>query len=78
MKIPRDISGLRLARFLIQLGYVFVRQTGSHARYTHVGPPQAHVAVPMHDQIKIGTLHDILKTVAQQRGLSLEEILENL
>jgi predicted RNA binding protein YcfA (HicA-like mRNA interferase family) len=78
MKLPRDISGLRLGRFLIRLGYVFVRQTGSHARYTHPGPPQAHVAVPIHDQIKIGTLHDILKIVSQQRGLSLEQILEDL
>jgi hypothetical protein len=30
----------------------------------------------MHKQIKVGTLSDILQTVAEQRGLSVTEILE--
>jgi predicted RNA binding protein YcfA (HicA-like mRNA interferase family) len=76
MKLPRDISGEQLARILERLGYQFVRQSGSHARFTHPGPPQAHVAIPMHKQIKIGTLHDILSTVAAQQGLTIPEILE--
>jgi predicted RNA binding protein YcfA (HicA-like mRNA interferase family) len=76
MKLPRDLSGQQLAKMLERLGYRFVRQNGSHARFTHPGPPQAHVAVPMHKQIKVGTLHDILNTVAEQRGLSVTEILE--
>jgi predicted RNA binding protein YcfA (HicA-like mRNA interferase family) len=76
MKLPRDLSGEQLAKMLERLGYRFVRQNGSHARFTHPGPPQAHVAVPMHKQIKVGTLSDILNTVAEQRGLSVTEILE--
>jgi predicted RNA binding protein YcfA (HicA-like mRNA interferase family) len=76
MKLPRDLSGQQLAKMLERLGYRFVRQNGSHARFTHPGPPQAHIAVPMHKQIKVGTLHDILNTVAEQRGLSVTEILE--
>jgi predicted RNA binding protein YcfA (HicA-like mRNA interferase family) len=76
MKLPRDLSGQQLAKMLERLGYRFVRQNGSHARFTHPGPPQAHVAVPMHKQIKVGTPSDILQTVAEQRGLSVTDILE--
>jgi predicted RNA binding protein YcfA (HicA-like mRNA interferase family) len=76
VKLPRDLSGQQLAKMLERLGYRFVRQNGSHARFTHPGPPQAHIAVPMHKQIKVGTLHDILNTVAEQRGLSVTDILE--
>ena len=63
---------------LEQLGYITVRQKGSHARFTHPGPPQAHIAIPMHKQLKVGTLGDILKSVAQQRGVTLETLLELL
>ena len=75
MKLPRDISGDRLVRTLQDLGYVVVRQKGSHVRLTHPGPPQAHLVVPMHRQIKVGTLHDILQTVSEQRSLSLQELV---
>ena len=75
MKLPRDIGGDRLVRVLQDLGYVVVRQKGSHVRLTHPGPPQAHVAVPMHRQIKIGTLHDVLQTVCEQRSLSFQELV---
>jgi predicted RNA binding protein YcfA (HicA-like mRNA interferase family) len=76
MKLPRDLSGEQLAKMLERLGYRFVRQNGSHARFTHPGPPQAHVVIPMHKQLKVGTLHDILNSVAEQRGLTVAEILE--
>ena len=49
---------------LERLGYVFVGQKGSHARFTYSGPPQVHIVVPMHKQIKVGTLGDILKSNA--------------
>ena len=75
MKLPRDISGDRLVRVLQDLGYVVVRQKGSHVRLIHPGPPQAHVVVPMHRQIRAGTLHDILQTVSEQRSLSLQELV---
>ena len=75
MKLPRDIGGDRLVRVLQDLGYVVVRQKGSHVRLTHPGPPQTHVVVPMHRQIKVGTLHDILQTVGEQRSLSLQELI---
>jgi predicted RNA binding protein YcfA (HicA-like mRNA interferase family) len=78
MKLPRDISGERLVRVLLGLGYVVVRQKGSHVRLTHPGPPQVHVVVPMHRGIKVGTLHDILQTVTEQRGLSFQDLIDAL
>jgi hypothetical protein len=42
------------------------------------GPPQAHVVVPMHREIKVGTLHDILQTVTEQRGLNLQDLIDAL
>lgn len=78
MKIPRDVSGQRLARFASRIGYEFVRQSGSHARFTHPGPPQSHIVIPMHDVLKVGTLQDILKAICEQRGLTLEQIVQDL
>ena len=61
--MPRlpQVSGPELARLLEQLGYMFIRQRGSHARYsftTRMGTH--HVTVPMHPVIAKGTLNDIL------------------
>jgi predicted RNA binding protein YcfA (HicA-like mRNA interferase family) len=78
MKLPRDVSGESFARLLERLGSVFVRQKGSHARFTHPGPPQCHIAVPMHKQLKIGTLHDLLQSVAEQREIVIIDLIELL
>lgn len=34
MKLPRDLTGLELAKALKALGYEITRQTGSHIRLT--------------------------------------------
>ena len=78
MKIPRDVSGDQLERMVSKLGYVFVRQKGSHARYTHTGPPQGHIVIPIHKPIKVGTLHDLLTEIATQCQMTLEELVERL
>lgn len=64
MRLPRDISGAQLVAALGKMGYSNSRQTGSHARLTHPGPPQHHVTVPMHDSLRIGTFAAILSDVA--------------
>ncbi len=71
MKLPRDLSGEEICRALRRLGFVLVRQTGSHAHYTKGG---LHACVPMHRELKPKTLQSILK----QAGISLEELLDNL
>ncbi|HEY1219718.1 MAG TPA: type II toxin-antitoxin system HicA family toxin, partial [Bryobacteraceae bacterium] len=60
------------------LGYVAIRQKGSHVRLRHEGPPAHTITVPMHNPLKTGTLHDILSEIAQTRTISVESIAELL
>jgi mRNA interferase HicA len=49
-----------LIRLLYDEGYVFVRQSGSHAIYRKTG--SKNIIVPIHSKdIPTGTLHSILK-----------------
>ena len=78
MKLPRDISGLDLARALGQFGYVITRQSGSHVRLTLPDSPQHHLTVPAHAALKIGTLAAILTEVAVRQGTDRAELLRRL
>jgi predicted RNA binding protein YcfA (HicA-like mRNA interferase family) len=78
VKLPRDVTGDRLIRALVRLGYDVIRQTGSHVRLRHDGPPVHAVTVPLHQPIKTGTLHGILKEVARMRSLNLEFLIDSL
>jgi predicted RNA binding protein YcfA (HicA-like mRNA interferase family) len=75
MKLPRDISGERLAKALKPLGYLITRQTGSLTTNQH---GEHHVTIPRHDPIKIGTLAGILQDVGDHFGLSREDLLTKL
>jgi predicted RNA binding protein YcfA (HicA-like mRNA interferase family) len=64
-KIPRDISGQKLARILEKYAYETTRQTGSHLRLVSLWEGSEHkITIPNHDPIKIGTLNSILQEVA--------------
>lgn len=78
MRLPRNVSGADLGRALARLGYVLVRQKGSHMRYTTSQGGTHHVTIPDHRPVKTGTLSGILKDVAAHHGLSLEELLRQL
>ena len=78
MKLPRGVSGKQLVRMLERLGYLVVRQKGSHVRLHHAGPSQHTVTVPLHDPVKTGTLHGILSDVAGNTGIPLERLVELL
>jgi predicted RNA binding protein YcfA (HicA-like mRNA interferase family) len=78
MKLPRGVSGDRLVRALEHLGYEVVRQKGSHVRLRHNGPPAHLVTVPLHNPLKIGTLHGILSEVGHMRSIDLESLAELL
>jgi predicted RNA binding protein YcfA (HicA-like mRNA interferase family) len=71
MKVPRDVNGTDAARALKRLGFVEMRQSGSHLilRRDH-----RTVVVPMHRPIKPGTL----KGLIEQAGLTLEQFAEAL
>ena len=78
MKLPRDVSGDRLIRALEYLGYKVVRQKGSHVRLRHEGPPAHAITVPLHNPVKIGTLHGILTEVGLMRSINIESLIELL
>lgn len=78
MKLPRDISGVSLARGLKMLGYEISRQTGSHIRLTTFQDGEHHITVPAHNPIKIGTLAGILADIAAHHKISRDELLRQL
>lgn len=70
MKLPQ-ISGIELIKILKKFGFVVVRQKGSHIRLeknTLTGTIK--LTVPNHQNLKKGTLHNILKAA----GLEVEDL----
>ena len=79
MKIPRDLNGADLARRLAAYGYSITRQSGSHMRLSRqIGEQQQHLTIPAHKPMRVGTLRQILKDVASQTGVSLEEVVQSI
>lgn len=74
-----SVSGAHLARLLEKLGYQFVRQKGSHARYTLLTENgEHHVTIPLHASVAKGTLNDILSQVALRTGRSKDDLISQL
>jgi predicted RNA binding protein YcfA (HicA-like mRNA interferase family) len=78
MKLPRDITGEELAKSLQRFGYVTTRQTGSHLRLTRVVEEEHNITIPKHKEIKVGTLNNILKDVAEHLGKTKAELIFEL
>ena len=78
MRLPRDLSGMELAKALSKLGYEQVHQTGSHMRLrtdrngTHI------ITIPAHSPLKIGTLNSILNEIARHFRISKTELVKRL
>lgn len=74
-KLPRDLSGLQIIKILSRLGFRFLRQRGSHVILEKIeGSLRWGCVVPLHKEVKVGTLKGILK----QARVSEEEFLEQL
>jgi predicted RNA binding protein YcfA (HicA-like mRNA interferase family) len=71
LKTPRDVSGVEAVRALKRLGFVPLRQTGSHLI---LRKNSRTVVVPQHKPLKPGTL----KGIIEQAGLTLDEFVEEL
>jgi predicted RNA binding protein YcfA (HicA-like mRNA interferase family) len=79
MKIPRDISGKELIKYLQPYGYTVTRQTGSHIRLTtEINLQQHHITIPNHNPLKIGTLSAIMADIAAHLGKTKEGLLEEI
>ena len=79
MKLPRDLSGVELARLLKRFGYEIVRQTGSHLRLLSTFRGSAHhITIPAHHDLKLGTLAAILSEVAEYLEMNRTELQQRL
>lgn len=69
MKLP-VISGIEVIKRLKKAGFIAVRQRGSHVRLEKFdGEKTLKITVPLHAEMKRGTLHQIIKSA----GFSAEE-----
>ena len=78
MKLPRDLSGPRLAQALAALGYTPVRQRGSHLTLATQQHGEHHITIPLHDPLKPGTLNGILKDIAAHHRMNRDALPELL
>jgi predicted RNA binding protein YcfA (HicA-like mRNA interferase family) len=79
MKLPRDLSGQSLVKYLSKhWGYQQVHQVGSHIILETKQPTPHRIAVPAHHPLRIGTLNAILVSVAAHKNASKEEILKGI
>ena len=71
------VSGEKLLKVLVQIGYEIVRQRGSHIRLRKPTAAGDHnITIPMHDELAKGTLNDILSQVSIWNGISEDDLIE--
>ena len=78
MRIPRDISGQDLCKKLEKYGYTITRQKGSHIRLTTQKKGEHHITIPNHNNLRIGTLSNIIQAIANHLEKNKEEIVKEL
>jgi predicted RNA binding protein YcfA (HicA-like mRNA interferase family) len=71
--LSRTFSGKEVVKALRRIGYVVDHQRGSHI-FMHNLDKNASLVIPLHKELKKGTLHGILK----RAGLSVEDFKELL
>jgi predicted RNA binding protein YcfA (HicA-like mRNA interferase family) len=57
------ISGRKMGKILVKLGFQKVHQVGSHARYIHPDGRKTVVSLHGNEELSIGLLRDILKQI---------------
>ena len=79
MRLPRELYGRELARHLCaNWAYRQVNQVGSHIILQTEEPCHHRISVPDHDVLRIGTLNNILRAVADHKGVTREDVLDTL
>ena len=78
MRLPRDLTGKKLAKILEVLDYEIERQTGSHIRLITNRNREHHITIPNHSPIKIGTLNAILREIASHFGITRDDLINQL
>ena len=70
-KLPL-ISGIKIVKIFVKVGYEIDHQTGSHIILRHKDEPHRRLTIPNHKEVDRGTLRAIIK----QAGLKRREFLE--
>ena len=78
MRLPRDISGQRLADALRELGYFATRQKGVPLRLTTQHNGEHQLSIPLQESLRVGMLANILKEVESHFELTRDELLQRL
>jgi predicted RNA binding protein YcfA (HicA-like mRNA interferase family) len=79
MKLPRDLSGVKLVQVLCRhFGYRRLHQEGSHIILETDIPTHHRLAVPAHNPLRLGTLNAILRAVARVKAIEKDDILDRL
>jgi predicted RNA binding protein YcfA (HicA-like mRNA interferase family) len=70
----RIISGGEVVKILERYGFVTIRSKGSHMRLTLNTKDKGdfHISIPLHDELKRGTLHGIVSEL--EKYVSLERL----
>jgi predicted RNA binding protein YcfA (HicA-like mRNA interferase family) len=61
-----------------QWGYAKVHQVGSHVILETFEPSHQRIAVPGHNPLRVGTLHSILRAVAEHKRTTRDSIIAPL
>jgi len=69
--LSRTFSGKEVVKALRRVGYVVDHQRGSHV-FMHNLEKNTSLVIPLHRELKKGTLHSILK----KAGLTVEDLKE--
>ena len=77
-KLP-VVSGKELLKLMRSLGYVPIRQRGSHIRLEKKTPVGTHkITIVKHKEIAKGTLNDILDKVSLWTQVRKKELIKRL
>jgi len=67
--MPKPFPLKLLLKILLEKGFFFVSQNGSHAKYRKIGSPTLTVIVPIHGkEILYGTFRSILRQAKLQES----------
>ena len=73
------ISGDKLIKLLVNVGYEIIRQKGSHVRLRKITEAGEHnITVPKHSEIAKGTLNDILSKISIWNNIPKEQLIDLL
>ena len=79
MRLPRDLSGRGLVAALGKsFGYRLVHQQGSHMVMQTDTPRHHRIAIPDHKTLRLGTVHGILRAVANAQDMGKDQVAARL